>query len=87
MPAEGLERYVGRYEFGPQASITVTRDGDHLYAQLTGQGAYQIFPESPNRFFFKIVDARLSFAIGPDGQVSALVLRQNGRNAPAQRVP
>ena len=87
LPPAAFARYVGRYEFGPQASVTVTRDGDHLFAQLTGQGAYEIFPESPTSFFWRIVDAQLSFVVGPDDQVTGLVLHQNGRNLPAKRVP
>jgi len=33
---EALEPFVGRYQFAPQVFLTVTRDGDHLFAQLTG---------------------------------------------------
>ena len=87
LPAEALEHYVGRYELGPRASITVTRDGDHLLAQLTGQPSFEIFPESPTSFFWKIVDAQLSFVVGPGGQVTGAVLHQDGRNSPAPRAP
>jgi len=82
-----LDRLVGRYAFGPEASLTVTRDGDHLMAQLTGQGAYEIFPESPTEFFWKVVDARVTFKLDPAGHASGLVLHQNGRDLDALRVP
>ena len=42
---EVLDRYVGRYQLAAQAFLTVTRDGDRLFAQLTGQGSYEIFPQ------------------------------------------
>ena len=42
--------------------MTITLDGDHLMAQLTGQGRNQIFPESETMFFLKVVDAQLEFA-------------------------
>jgi len=29
----------------------VTREGNRLFAQLTGQSAFEIFPESPTKFF------------------------------------
>ncbi len=87
LPAEALEHYVGRYELGPRASITVTRDGDHLFAQLTGQPSFEIFPGSSTSFFWKLVDAQLSFVVGPDGQVTGAVLHQDGRNSPAPRSP
>ena len=31
-----FEGYVGRYQFAPAILLTVTRDGGHLFAQLTG---------------------------------------------------
>jgi len=71
----------------PQFFITVTRDGGHLFAQLTGQSAYEVFPESQTAFFWKIVDAQLSFQIGPDGRATGAVLHQNGRDTPATRAP
>jgi len=84
---ETLERLVGRYQMAPQFFITVTRDGGHLFAQLTGQSAYEVFPESQTAFFWKIVDAQLSFQIGPDGRATGVVLHQNGRDTPATRAP
>jgi hypothetical protein len=87
VPPEVLERYVGRYQLAPQVFVTVTRDGDHLFAQLTGQGTFEIFPEAPADFFWKIVDAQVSFDVGPDGRATGLVLHQNGRDSPGARVP
>lgn len=43
LPAETLERYVGVYRFDAIGmDITVTRDGDQLRAQATGQDAFAI---------------------------------------------
>ena len=84
---EVLDRLVGRYQMAPQFFVTVTRDGDHLFAQLTGQAAYEIFAERPTDFFWKIVDAQLSFTLGPDGRATGLVLHQNGRDSPGARTP
>lgn len=78
--AGALEPLVGRYQLAPQAFVTVTRDGDHLFAQLTSQGAYEIFAEGPNDFFWRIVDAQVTFQRGADGHASGLVLHQNGRD-------
>jgi CubicO group peptidase (beta-lactamase class C family) len=41
-----FDGYVGRYEIAPKIIVNVTRDGDHLYGQATGQGRFEIFPES-----------------------------------------
>jgi CubicO group peptidase (beta-lactamase class C family) len=87
LPPEALEHLVGRYQLAPRAFITITRDGDRLLAQLTGQSAYEVFPDGPTSFFWKIVDAELTFDPGPDGHAVGLVLHQNGRDLPGTRVP
>jgi|GEM_PF-2541536 len=70
--------YVGQYELAPGTTLTVRRDGDKLRAQLTGQPSFQVLPESETNFFFKVVDAQLTFVKDPSGKVTALVLHQNG---------
>ncbi len=84
---KALDALTGRYQLAPQMIVTVTRDGGHLFAQLTGQGAYEVFPESPTSVFWKTVEAQMSFTLGPDGRASALTLHQSGRNLPAPRIP
>ena len=55
-----FDGYTGRYELTPSAIMAVTREGDHLFTQLTGQPRIEIFPESPRDYFVKVkvVDAR-----------------------------
>ena len=79
------DAYVGQYELAPGFVLTVTRDGDRLMTQATGQGKVEIFPLSETEFFPKVVDARITFVKGPDGKVGQLVLRQGGREMPAKR--
>jgi len=84
--ATAVNAVVGRYQLAPKVFITVTRYGDKVVAQLTGQPVAQIFPEAPTKFFWKVVDAQLSFEIGADGKASAVTLHQNGRDIPGKRV-
>lgn len=86
LDASTLERYVGDYQLAPQAVLAVTRDADRLFAQLTGQGKAEIFPQSEHEFFYRIVKARISFESDPQGRVTGLVLHQNGRSMPAPRI-
>jgi CubicO group peptidase (beta-lactamase class C family) len=81
LPAAALTKHVGVYALAPSVTITIALDGDHLTAQLTGQGKLPIFAESETLFFLKVVDAQLEFAA--DG--SSVVLRQNGRDQKAIR--
>jgi serine-type D-Ala-D-Ala carboxypeptidase/endopeptidase len=80
------EMYAGRYQFAPAVILAITRTDDHLFAQLTGQPAFEIFPESDTRFFLKVVDAQLTFERSADGKAAAVVLHQNGRDQRATRV-
>jgi hypothetical protein len=83
---EKLDRMVGVYELEPGFRFTVTREGTHLFMQATGQGPAEAFPESETKFFFKVADAQIEFAIGADGRASVLTLFQGGSAMPAKRV-
>ncbi|MEA2336910.1 MAG: hypothetical protein QOE82_917 [Thermoanaerobaculia bacterium] len=81
-----FDRYVGRYQLAPTFIITVTREGDQLYAQATNQPRAEIFAESEREFFLKVVDAQLTFVVDANGRATSLVLHQNGNNAPGNRI-
>ncbi len=81
-----LDRYVGRYELMPGMLFNLRRDGGHLMAQLTGQSYLEIFPESETEFFYKVVDAQITFVKDDQGRVTELILHQNGRNQKAARI-
>lgn len=85
LPAEQLEAYTGTYALSPAFAITITRDGDKLYAQATLQQPLRIYPESQTSFFYKAVDAKLTFELGPDGLAKRLILHQNGRDMPGEK--
>jgi hypothetical protein len=80
-----LAEYVGVYEVAPGIAITVTREKDQLSAQMTGQPALPIYPESESRFFLKAVDAQIDFMRDGKGAVSYVVLHQAGRDVKAVR--
>jgi len=87
LSAEKLELLVGRYQMAPGVLLTITRTDNHLVAQLTEQPAFEMFPESGTDFFLKVVDAQVSFQLGPDGRATGLVLHQNGRDRTGTRAP
>jgi D-alanyl-D-alanine-carboxypeptidase/D-alanyl-D-alanine-endopeptidase len=64
----------------PQFVLTVTPKDRHLMVQATGQDEYEVFPESDTRFFYRALNAQITFELAPDGTASALVLHQNGRD-------
>jgi hypothetical protein len=84
LPSAQLVDYVGRYRLGP-AEFTVSVDSDRLMVQLTGQATFQVYATALDEFFYKVVDARLSFVRDGSGKVVALILHQGGRDQRAER--
>jgi D-alanyl-D-alanine-carboxypeptidase/D-alanyl-D-alanine-endopeptidase len=81
-----FDKYAGRYELAPNFVLTITREGEHLFAQATGQPKFELFAEGEREFFLKVVDAQITFEVEGSGIVNQLVLHQAGRNAPAKRI-
>jgi len=87
VPAEVLDRYVGRYELAPDFIVTVRRDGDVLRAQPTGQPETAMVAESETRFTVAEANAVVVFESDASGTVTRLVLHQGGRQLPARKLP
>jgi len=85
LPTEALEDYVGVYPIDKTARFTLIRRGDGLVARLTGQPFFPVFATAKDEFFYKVVDAQLSFHRDAAGKVTSLTLHQNGRDIPAPR--
>ena len=82
---KSFDTYIGAYQLTPNAVLTVTREGDQLFAQLTGQPRFPVFAQGERSFFLKVVDAQLTFEVDDGGKSSAVVLHQNGRDQRAVR--
>ena len=85
MPLESLKSYEGTYALSPFFALSVTVEEGKLMVQATGQPKFEVFAESPTRFFYKVVDAQLTFEPGPDGKAASVTLHQNGLNQKATR--
>lgn len=81
--SEILQRYTGVYdtEFGVPIDITFA-DG-FLLAKFGEQFALRLYPASESEFFYRAIDASVSFI--DDGERSSLVLHQDGEDYPAIR--
>lgn len=81
VPPEMLTTYTGVYtlDAAPAFKLTVTLENGQLQVQATGQQKFPIFAESQSRFFYKVVDAQITFA--PDH----LILHQAGANQKATK--
>ena len=86
MDPKQFDGYVGRYQLAPDFILTVTREGNQLFTQATGQPKLEIFPEGPRDFFLKVVDAQITFEVEGQGKATSLILHQGGMNQPAKRM-
>ncbi len=81
-----LQQYAGEYELSPAFIITITLVDGSLKAQATGQPQFDLFAESENRFFLKVVDAQVEFVKNGKGEVDKLILHQNGQHLPGKKI-
>ncbi len=81
-----LDGYVGRYQLRPELVITITRQQAKLFAQLTGQPSFEVFASGEREFFYKVVNAQLTFEVDAQGRAIAVVLHQNGQSPRAPRI-
>jgi len=79
-----LQQYAGTYEIQPGFNLVMTVEDGHLMSQATGQGKFELFAESPTKFFLKVVDAQVEFTKNADGKFD-LVLHQGGQKIPGKR--
>jgi CubicO group peptidase (beta-lactamase class C family) len=80
-----LDAYVGQYQLAPNFVITISKEGDLLMAQATGQPKITLYAQADAVFFSKAVDLRMTFVRGDDGKVTHLVLNQ-GSDRQAKRI-
>jgi CubicO group peptidase (beta-lactamase class C family) len=75
--AEDVTAYVGRYDF-QGAVMTISAEENNLFAQLTGQQRFPIFPSAAGEYFWKVVDAKIKFMKNANGEVEYAEFEQSG---------
>ena len=80
LTATQVDAFVGRYRYGEKSIMTITRDDTQLFAQLTDQPKWPIFPISDSEFEWRIVKAKVQFVRDADGSVTKAIHTQNGRS-------
>jgi len=86
VPEDILKTYTGKYELMPGFIITITKDGNQLKAQATGQSMADIFPKSNDVFYLKVVPAQITFNKGKNGEIESLTLLQGGKEMKGKKL-
>jgi CubicO group peptidase (beta-lactamase class C family) len=85
VPNAILDTYLGRYQLSPDLFIDVSRDGERLFGQATGQPAMELFAMTETLFFTREVNAQVRFNKDADG-APQLLLSHDGRNMPGKKI-
>jgi serine-type D-Ala-D-Ala carboxypeptidase/endopeptidase len=86
VPADVLARYIGSYQLWSNFLLDVTLQQDTLYAHVTGQPIFHLWPETETNFFLKEIDAEITFVRDPQGVVTGLVFHEGGLNQTASKI-
>ena len=70
-----IDSFVGKYEFGPNAIATLTREGDTIRWRGGNRIPVTLTPLSENQFFAKETETEMMFVKNENGQVTGVVLR------------
>jgi CubicO group peptidase (beta-lactamase class C family) len=84
--SSGFDAYVGEYQINPRLTLTISKEGDKLFAQLTGQGKLAVEPVSDAQFTIPEVKANITFEKDAAGNVTGLLLSQGTRTANAPKI-
>ena len=76
LDAEILKKYTGIYEHIEGYNIVILESEGQLYAQLPGQVKAEIYPKSQTEFFYKVIDAKITFKTDDNGKIIGLVFEQ-----------
>ncbi len=80
------DAYTGEYEVTPTFMVKVFREGDKLMTQATGQPSFELVPEAENRFFLRVVNAKVTFTRDDKGAVTSLIINQGGRDTLGKKI-
>jgi len=81
-----LDQLTGDYEIAPGMAITISREGERLFAAMPGQPKLPIVPESETTFFVKSVDAAIEFEKDASGKVTGALFKQGSQTLSAKKV-
>jgi tetratricopeptide (TPR) repeat protein len=80
-----LDEYVGRYN-SPFGIISITREGDKLFAQPEGRSKEELAARTATKFDVRTVGAQLEFVRDANGKVATIMLNVDGQKMEAKRL-
>lgn len=81
-----LDAIAGRYDMGGGMILTVRREGDRLFAEITDRKRVEMVPQSDRTFVVSGGGAEATFVRKANGQVGKAILKQGGDRIDAPRL-
>lgn len=79
------DAYVGQYELAPNLIIAITRDGNRLMSEVGGRKS-ELTPQSETQFTIAAANMRVTFVRDANGQVTHMIVNDNGREGQARKI-
>ena len=74
-----IDQYVGRY-LSNKLEITISRQGNQMFMQVTGYARHAIYPYADREFFATEIPAQFSFVTDQTRKTTQLIRHQFGRD-------
>jgi len=81
-----LESYAGKYRLDIGPVVTISKEGDQLIAEITGQPEMKLLPLSETRFMNEKTGAEMTFQKDETGGTSQLIIKVGGMEIKAERI-
>jgi CubicO group peptidase (beta-lactamase class C family) len=86
VPSAALDAITGRYDMRDGMTLTVTRENDRVFMEITGRKKFEILPKSDRTFFVGSGAAEATFVRNVSGQVVKAILKQGGDRIDAPKL-
>jgi hypothetical protein len=82
-----LAECTGTYQVAPGETLTISREGAHLYRQRGDAPKVELLPEAADVFFRRGVEGRILFHRNAQGSVDRLIDRRNNEDVIWAKLP
>lgn len=82
-----LDRLIGNYRLGPTMIVHISNEGGQLFSRATGGAKFELFAQSDRDFFTTAFDSVFTFDTDGSTDARKLVIHQDGKDYPGDRIP
>jgi hypothetical protein len=80
------DAYVGQYEVPMLGVITITREGNRLFLQPSGESKEELIPKSATQFSVPSIGTEVVFVRDEKGKVTQVIIRHGGQEMQGKKI-